>query len=94
MFDEYPHLRSQFNASISFDDNDGSDDEFNEHFFKRNIDLFKYMTYQMGYDQEHRSVSRIALLGQYANDLKAISASFNLNNFIKNEKKPLNIVEC
>ena len=86
VLDEYPYLRNQCNVSVSFD-NDGPDDEFNEHFFKRNIDLFKYMTYQMGYDQENRSVSRVALLRQYTNDLKAISASFNLNAFVKNEKK-------
>ena len=82
VLDEYPILRNQCNSSVSFEGN-----EFNEHFFKRNIDLFKYMTYQMGYDQESRSVSRIALLRQYANDLKAISDSFDLSNFVKNEKK-------
>ena len=80
VLDEYPNLRNQNVGNV--DSND-----FGEHFFKRNIDIFKYLTYQVGFDQESRSVSRIALLRQYANDLKAISSNFDLNLFIKNEKK-------
>ena len=79
VFDEYPNLRNN-HANVTSND-------FGEHFFKRNIDIFKYLAYQIGYDQESRSVSRIALLRQYANDLKAISSNFDLNLFIKNEKK-------
>lgn len=79
ILDEFPNLRNEF---LSVNSND-----FDQHFFKRNIDIFKYLAYQVGFDQESRSVSRIALLRQYANDLKAISANFDLNLFVKNEKK-------
>ena len=82
VLDEYPNLRNQFSQVVNFDSND-----FNQHYFKKNIDVFKYLAYQIGFDQESRSVSRIALLRQYANDLKAISGNFDLNLFIKNEKK-------
>ena len=82
IFDEYPHFRNEFSQMVHYDSN-----EFDQNYFKRNLDIFKYLTYQMGFDQESRSVSRIALLRQYANDLKAISSTFDLNLFIKNEKK-------
>ena len=81
VLDEYPNLRNQ-NSYAKDVLND-----FDQHYFKRNLDIFKYLAYQVGFDQESRSVSRIALLRQYANDLKAISENFDLNLFIKNEKK-------
>ena len=80
LFESYPHLRSKH---IEVPDiNSGVTDQY----FKKNIDVFKYLTFQMNVDKENRSISRIALLRQYANDLKACSDAFDLNFFVKFEK--------
>ena len=81
VLDSYPHLRVD-NARI-FPESDGMD----ERFFKRHIELFKYLTFQLNYDKEDRSVSRISIIHQYSNDLKAVDENFDPDYFVRNEKK-------
>ena len=45
------------------------------------------MTFQINFDKEERSVSRIALIRQYSNDLKACDDEFDVDVFVRNEKK-------
>lgn len=82
VLNDFPYLRKG-NVVIS----DDSEEEISDAFLKQNIELFRYLTFQINYDKEMRSVSRIALLRQYANDLKAITNKFDVNRFIRNKKK-------
>ena len=79
VLDSYPHLRSD---KISFED-DGLDEKY----FKRHIEIFKYLTFQLNYDKEDQSVSRISIIRQFSNDLKAVDEAFDPDHFVKNEKK-------
>ena len=80
VLESYPHLRSDSRISL---DGDGMDEKY----FKRHIELFKYLTFQLNLDKEDRSVSRISLIRQYSNDLKAVDENFEADYFVKNEKK-------
>ena len=80
VLDTYPHLRSDAKISL---EGDGMD----ERYFKRHIELFKYLTFQLNFDKEDRSVPRISIIRQYSNDLKAVDENFDADYFVKNEKK-------
>ena len=80
VLDSYPHLR--VDDTRIFPESDGMD----ERFFKRHIELFKYLTFQLNYDKEDRSVSRISIIRQYSNDLKAVDDNFDPDYFVRNEK--------
>ena len=82
--ESYPHLRNEVKHQERVGEEEG---EIDDHFLKRHIKLFKYMTFQLCFDRETRSVSRIAKIRQYANDLKAISDVFDVDLFVRNEKK-------
>ena len=79
VLDSYPHLRSD---KIFVE----AEDAIDERYFKRHVELFKYFTFQLNFDKEDRSMSRISLIRQYSNDLKAVDETFD-GDFVKNEKK-------
>ena len=83
VLENYPFLRVEIQGEKK--GNEGG--EIDDHFLKRHIEIFRYMTFQMGFDQERRSVARIAKIRQYADDLAACDEIFDVNLFIKNEKK-------
>ena len=62
-------------------------EEMTEQFFKRHIELFRFITFQMNYDKESRSISRIALFRQYNSDLIAVDEVFDADFFIKNDQQ-------
>ena len=82
VLESYLHLRVDGQNRITREN-----DEMDERYFKKHIEIFKYLTFQLNYDKEDQSVSRISIVRQFSADLKAVHEDFDPDFYVRNEKK-------